>query len=109
MRLVLLGLAEVRISPADEHVLALDSRHDAYVILGAALDRHLHSQLDNCCPLKDHALRKASTLRPQMSALGSEADVTLLNFDVRFTPESGHSTALSWSAPLEPDRQRQVN
>jgi hypothetical protein len=23
---------------------------------------------------------------------GSEADVTLLNFDVRFTPESGHSS-----------------
>jgi hypothetical protein len=47
MRLVLLGLAEVRISPADEHVLALDSRHDAYVSLGAAPDRHLHSQLDS--------------------------------------------------------------
>ena len=26
---------------------------------------------------------------------GSKADVTLLNFDVRFTPESGHSSALS--------------
>jgi hypothetical protein len=25
-----------------------------------------------------------------MSALGPKADVTLLNFDVRFTPESGH-------------------
>jgi|SRR5690348_700598 hypothetical protein len=48
MRLVLLGLAEVRISPADEHVLALDLRHDAYVSLGAAPDRHLHSQLDSC-------------------------------------------------------------
>jgi hypothetical protein len=47
MRLVLLGLAEVRISPADEHVLALDSRHDAYVILAAAPYRHLHSQLDS--------------------------------------------------------------
>jgi hypothetical protein len=26
---------------------------------------------------------------------GSEADVTLLNFDVRFTPKSGHSAARS--------------
>jgi hypothetical protein len=26
---------------------------------------------------------------------GSKADVTLLNFDVRFTPESGHSAARS--------------
>jgi hypothetical protein len=26
-------------------------------------------------------------------SLGSKADVTLLNFDVRFTPESGHSVA----------------
>ena len=25
-----------------------------------------------------------------MSALSSEADVTLVNYDVRFTPESGH-------------------
>jgi len=30
---------------------------------------------------------------------GSKADVTLLNFDVRFTPESGHPTAIS-SSPL---------
>jgi hypothetical protein len=46
MRLVLPGLAEVRISTADEHVLALDSRHDAYVIPSTASYRHLHSQLD---------------------------------------------------------------
>jgi len=27
--------------------------------------------------------------------LGSKADVTLLNFDVRFTPNSGHQTAVA--------------
>ena len=27
--------------------------------------------------------------------MGSKADVTLLNFDVRFTPESGHQTAVA--------------
>jgi hypothetical protein len=58
MRLVLLGLAEVRISPADEHVLALDSRHDAYVILAAAPYRHLHSQLDSCLLLSALHLQK---------------------------------------------------
>ena len=30
-----------------------------------------------------------------MSAWGQKADVTLLNFDVRFTPESGHSPTRS--------------
>jgi hypothetical protein len=28
-------------------------------------------------------------------SFGSKADVTLLNFDVRFTPESGHSPTRS--------------
>ena len=28
--------------------------------------------------------------RPVEDRYGSKADVTLLNFDVRFTPESGH-------------------
>lgn len=50
MRLVLLGLAEVRISPADEHVLALDSRHDAYVILAAA--PFIPSAIVACCFLR---------------------------------------------------------
>ena len=63
MRLVLLGLAEVRISPADEHVLALDSRHDAYVILAAAPYRHLHSQLDSRLLL--------SALHPQKPLISS--------------------------------------
>ena len=30
-----------------------------------------------------------------MSRFGSKADVTLLNFDVRFTPNSGHPSAQS--------------
>jgi hypothetical protein len=30
---------------------------------------------------------------------GSKADVTLLNVDVRFTPESGHRSA-AWECPL---------
>jgi predicted amidohydrolase YtcJ len=42
-------------------------------------------------------------VRPQSAAeaaigdvrFGSKADVTLLNFDVRFTPESGHSPTRS--------------
>jgi hypothetical protein len=33
--------------------------------------------------------------RPRDFRLGSKADVTLLNFDVRFTPESGHATAVA--------------
>jgi hypothetical protein len=32
---------------------------------------------------------------PPYFRLGSKADVTLLNFDVRFTPESGHSPTRS--------------
>ena len=31
---------------------------------------------------------------------GSKADVTLLNFDVRFTPESGHSLSAFWMSAL---------
>jgi hypothetical protein len=31
--------------------------------------------------------------RDQDVCFGSKADVTLLNFDVRFTPESGHGSA----------------
>jgi hypothetical protein len=33
--------------------------------------------------------------RPLISENGSKADVTLLNFDVRFYPESGHSPTRS--------------
>lgn len=47
MGLILHGLAKVRVRPADEHVVAHDPRHDAYAILVAAPDRHLHSQLDS--------------------------------------------------------------
>jgi hypothetical protein len=38
------------------------------------------------------ALPPKADIRPrdQDVCFGSEADVTLLNFDVRFTPESGH-------------------
>jgi hypothetical protein len=32
-------------------------------------------------------------LRPTNVRFGSKADVTLLNLDVRFTPESGHGSA----------------
>jgi hypothetical protein len=32
---------------------------------------------------------------PLIVCFGSKADVTLLNFDVRFTPESGHSPTRS--------------
>ena len=38
------------------------------------------------------ALQKSSTAHVSYE---SKADVTLLNFDVRFTPESGHSSAQS--------------
>jgi hypothetical protein len=34
----------------------------------------------------------AATAAPLNVRLGSKADVTLLNFDVRFTPKSGHPT-----------------
>jgi hypothetical protein len=34
-------------------------------------------------------------LRPTNVRFGSKADVTLLNLDVRFTPESGHSRTRS--------------
>ena len=35
---------------------------------------------------------------------GSEADVTLLNFDVRFTPESGHSIGTAVMSALGQER-----
>jgi hypothetical protein len=39
------------------------------------------------------------TISPSTNvAFGSKADVTLLNFDVRFTPESGHPSATAMSA-----------
>jgi hypothetical protein len=38
---------------------------------------------------KKRSLRAAKLL-PVKVSFGSEADVPLLNFDVRFTPESGH-------------------
>jgi hypothetical protein len=44
----------------------------------------------NILLLFDRPLKNASA---GMSALGPKADVTLLNFDVRFTPESGHHSA----------------
>jgi len=34
---------------------------------------------------------------------GSEADVPLLNFDVRFTPESGHIAERDWNVRLGPE------
>jgi hypothetical protein len=34
---------------------------------------------------------------------GSEADVTLSNFDVRFTPESGHQKRPAKRSPLAAD------
>jgi hypothetical protein len=46
MGLIFRRLAEIRVRPADEHVVALDPRHDADVALAAAPDRHLHSQLN---------------------------------------------------------------
>jgi hypothetical protein len=47
---------------------------------------------------------------------GSKADVTLLDFDVRFTPESGHCTGDSWISVIgnkqtftaAPERSRKV-
>src|SRR5262249_22496981 len=44
--LVLRGLAKVRVSPANEHIVALNSRHHADALLGAAPDRHFHSEFD---------------------------------------------------------------
>src|SRR5690242_12093832 len=46
MRLVLRGLAEIRSGPAHEHIVGFDPGDDADVILAAAPDRDLHSQLD---------------------------------------------------------------
>jgi hypothetical protein len=39
--------------------------------------------------------REVPVLKPADVRFGSQADVTLLNFDVRFTPESGHSPTRS--------------
>jgi len=42
-----------------------------------------------------YALRTQFIADSQPVKMGSKADVTLLNFDVRFTPESGHSPTRS--------------
>jgi hypothetical protein len=47
MDLVLRGLAKVRVSPAHKDVIALNSRHHADALLGAAPDRHFHSEFDS--------------------------------------------------------------
>jgi hypothetical protein len=51
------------------------------------------------CPnrLNSRLRRKTGNFRPIgiHVCFGSKADVTLLNFDVRFTPESGHSPTRS--------------
>jgi len=40
---VLNGFAQVRVRPSDNHILALEPRHDSYPILPAAPHGHLHS------------------------------------------------------------------
>jgi phosphate:Na+ symporter len=47
MGLILRGLAKVGVSPAHEHVIALDSRHHADALLGAAPHRHFHTEFDS--------------------------------------------------------------
>ena len=61
--LILSCLTKVRVRPSQDDIITSQPRHDAYSILTAAPDGHLHSQLDTCLIVaivhgRRHALRR---------------------------------------------------
>ena len=68
MRLVLFGLGEIRTRPVDDHVIASESCHDAYLLTATAPHNDLHSQFDRRLALAFHLSAKWSRYRLSFDA-----------------------------------------